>query len=262
MSKFFETHAHLSDGLYDDDRDVVIERAFMAGLNRIIEIADGPAEWPKAQALAERYQGRMWWSAGIHPYYSDQGTKQVFDGLKACAAHPQCVAIGEVGLDYAKSTISPDVQKACFVSAIELALALDKPLVIHCRNAYADMIPLLKKFFPRAGKPPGVIHCFSGTDSDARAVLQMGFFVGVDGPLTYPSAKVLRGVMGSIPLERIVLETDSPYLPPQTHRGKRNEPAHLIAVAEKLAEIKSVSVDDVARVATANACTLFGLNPV
>lgn len=253
---WFDTHAHLSDPQFDSDRDAAIQRALSAGVARLIEIADGPSEWEKAQKLSEAYPQNIWWAAGLHPYYAAEGSPEVWKKLRELANAPRFVAIGEVGLDYAKATVPADVQKKAFREAIELALDVKKPLIIHCRNAFPDLHALLDQ-----PSYSGVVHCFSGTFEDAEKLLAQGFHLGVDGPLTYPSAKGLREVMAAIPLERIVLETDAPYLPPQTHRGQRNEPAHVATVGVKLAEIRALSVNDLHRITYDNACALFKLNP-
>ena len=189
---WFETHAHLSDSKFDLDRDQVIEKALTAGISSIVEIADGPAEWPKAQKLSEKYPDQIWWAAGLHPYYADQSTPALWQNLKILTQHPQFVAIGEIGLDYAKCPILPSDQLKAFRCGIDLALEVDKPIIVHCREAYDDLMPLMRECFGGKGMSPGVIHCFSGNREQAEELTQMGFFLGVDGPLTYPSAKSLR----------------------------------------------------------------------
>lgn len=257
---WFETHAHLSDAKFDPDRDAAIERAYSAGLSAIVEIADGPAEWPKAQALAERNKGRMWWAAGLHPYYADQSSPEVWEDLKELTKHPQFVAIGEVGLDYAKCPIPPADQQKTFIIAVELALEVDKPLIIHCRDAYADLMPILRSHFKgTGGKSPGVVHCFSGNADNARDLVGMGFYLGVDGPVTYPSANGLREALCAVDATSLVLETDSPYLPPQTHRGQRNEPSNLLAVGARLADLCKKSPAAMAEITSENASRLFRL---
>lgn len=259
---WFDTHAHLSDSQFDSDREDVVRRAFANGVDRIVEIADGPADWEKARALAEKFAGRIWWAAGLHPYVSDQASAQLFQSLGAMAAHPQFVAIGEVGLDYAKCPVPKDQQARAFVSAIELALDVGKPLVVHCRDAYVDLHPILEPYFgcrPDKSVAPGVVHCFSGNAADAARLVEMGFYLGVDGPVTYPNAKALREALASVPAERLVLETDSPYLPPQTSRGQRNEPGYLPGIAVRLAELKGETPERFAAISSQNAERLFRL---
>src|SRR5262245_50389855 len=144
---WFDTHAHLSDPKFDSDRKETIDRAFANGIAGIIEIADGPDEWEKARCLAEQYPGKMWWAAGLHPYYSDQSSDEVFSSLKSFANHPQFVAIGEVGLDYAKCPIPADKQKQALAKALRLAKEINKPLIIHCREAFDDLLTIFRIAF-------------------------------------------------------------------------------------------------------------------
>jgi TatD DNase family protein len=256
---WFETHAHLSDSKFDSDRDQVIERAFASGLSTIVEIADGPEEWPKAQALAERYPGKIWWAAGLHPYYADKSSPALWAALKKISKHTQFVAIGEVGLDYAKCPIPPSDQQKAFRSGIELALEIDTPLIIHCREAYNDLMPILREHF-KGGRCPGVVHCFSGNGENAAELVEMGFYLGVDGPITYPNAKSLREALEKIPASSLVLETDSPYLPPQPHRGQRNEPSYLPQIGTHLASLRGNLVANFAETTSENGRRLFRLN--
>jgi TatD DNase family protein len=239
---WFDTHAHLSDSKFDSDRADVVHRAYEAGVLGIVEIADGPEEWAKAKALAHQHRDRMWWAAGLHPYHADKSNDDTWAGLKKIAADPQFVAVGEIGLDYAKCPIARDVQQDAFRRGLDLALELDKPVVIHCRDAYADLMPILRAYAPAFEKKhphsPGVVHCFSGDLTSAQELIAADFYLGIDGPLTYPSSKNLRDIMGQIPLKHLVVETDSPYLPPQSHRGQRNEPLHIAAVGTALTALR------------------------
>lgn len=261
---WFDTHAHLSDAKFDVDRDVVVSRAFSSGLSAIVEIADGPEEWPKAQALAEKYPGKIWWAAGLHPYYADQSTPEIWKRLKELASHPQFVAVGEIGLDYAKCPIPPDQQQEAFKLGIDAGLSVNKPLIIHCREAYPDLMPILRDYDRldpprRMTNSPGVIHCFSGNKEQALELIEMGFYLGIDGPLTYPSAKNLREAIEGLPLERLVLETDSPYLPPQNHRGQRNEPSYLPQIGQYLSALKHQSAEQLASIVLSSSVNLFRL---
>lgn len=259
MADWIDTHAHLSDSKFDSDRIDVIDRAFNAGVAKIVEIADGPSEWEKAKTLAERYPGRLYWAAGIHPYFADQGTDENIARLKTFARHPAFVAFGEIGLDFAKCTIPKDVQRRTFERCLAVARETQKPVIIHCRAGFDDLHPMLQSI--KGTDRPGVIHCFSGTAEDAKAVLDLGFFVGVDGPLTYPNAQGLRNLFQTLPLDRILLETDSPYLPPQPHRGERNEPAYLPLIGEKLSELRKMNADKLSLILSRNFHTLFSVSP-
>ncbi len=256
---WFDTHAHLSDPQFDHDREAAIERALAKGVKTILEIADGPDEWDKARQLAENHPGRLWWAAGFHPYFSDLASNASWERLRSHAGHPQFLAIGEVGLDYAKCRVPHETQKKTLIDAVEFARDTKKPLIIHCRDAFHDLLPLLKSFAGRLSASPGVLHCFTGTTEDAHALLDLGFYLGVDGPVTYPSSKILRETLTQIPLEKLLLETDSPYLPPQTHRGQRNEPGHLPSIGEAVAKLRGVATEKLAEVALRNSRVLFGL---
>jgi len=260
---WFDTHAHLSDAQFDRDRSEVLDRAFTSAVNGIIEIADGPQEWEKAKSLAETRPSKIWWAAGLHPYYADQISETVLHDLKATSEHPQFVAVGEIGLDYAKCPISHDVQKHTLVRMLEFSHQIEKPVILHCRDAYPDLITVLTSFYGKSrhasAPPPGVVHCFSGNAEDAGALLEMGFYIGVDGPITYPSARSLRETIQTIPVEKLVIETDAPYLPPQPFRGQRNESSYISHVGEKLAEIKKLSSNQLATILRQNSDTVFQL---
>jgi TatD DNase family protein len=262
MTFWFDTHAHLSDPKFDLDRKDVVERARTSGVDRIVEIADGPSEWEKAKKLSEENPGHIWWAAGLHPYYSDLSTDELWINLSKFAGHPTFVAVGEVGLDYAKCPIAKPIQIAAFEKALEIAFSINKPLIIHCRDAYDDLLPQLRRFFSQhpITSNPGVIHCFSGNLDQAQELVQMGFYLGLDAPLTYPNSKTLKLVMKEIPLEKIVLETDSPYLPPQTYRGKRNEPSYIPLIAQELAMLKNIEINEMKRVLCQTSDKLFRLN--
>jgi len=253
---WFDTHAHLADAKFDPDRREAIARAFSAGVNYIVEIGEAPDEWEKARKLSDLYPDHIWWSLGLHPYFSDRLNEELMRQMEKFLPHPRLVGIGEVGLDYAKSSVSREVQVEVLNKIIRLAQTEKKPLIIHCREAYQDLIPLLKS----GGASRGVIHCFSGNTSQAKDLLDLGFYIGVDGPLTYPNAKGLREALAIVPLERIVLETDCPYLPPQNHRGQRNEPSYIPQIGQYLAGTQNSSPEEVARISTQNAFRLFGIN--
>ena len=229
---------------------------------RIIEIADGPTEWEKAKRLAESHAGVMWWAGGIHPYHADQSSPDVWNQLAALAQDPRFVAVGEIGLDYAKCPIPRERQIQTFEEGLSLAERLSKPVVIHCREAYADLMPILRARGSACGNgdAPGVVHCFSGNAEQARELRALGFFLGVDGPVTYPNATGLREALDAVPIESFVLETDSPYLPPQSRRGQRNEPSCLPEIGLRLAAHKRCPPSEAAEIWTRNAHRLFRIS--
>ncbi len=265
---YTDTHAHIADAKFDADRDAVIQRARDAGVTTLIEIAESPEMWDVAVKLADSHPF-IYASLGIHPHHAHEAGPAEWPGLsqklRALLKHPKVVAVGEFGLDYFRMQNTKEQQDFLFRRQLELAKELNKPIVIHCRNAHEDVQKALIEFFPQTSaeldlpQPNGVIHCFSGAWADAQTYMMHGFVLGFDAPVTYPSSKLLKEVVMRMPLQRMVLETDSPYLPPQTHRGQCNEPSYLPAVAEAIAEIKRKTTADVSQTTTQNARNLFRL---
>ncbi len=230
-------------------------------MGRVVEIADGPDEWSKALALARARPQIIRAALGLHPYHADGFSEEVFAELKRLCQLPEVVAIGEIGLDYAKSTVSASVQRPVFERLLVLCRSVEKPCVIHCREAYEDLKKIVQSVYPQ---PPergfwGVVHCFSGGMAEAQFLKERGFALGVDGPVTYPKNQGLREALFFAGLQNLVLETDSPYLPPQSSRGKRNEPRAIPEIGAKLAEVFSISIHALAEATTKNAETLFSL---
>jgi len=252
---YIDTHAHLMDTRFDGDRDNVMLRAAAQGVRAIIEISCEPDHWQTAIAFAETHPS-ISVVLGVHPQDARLSSDSVLKRLEDLARHPKVAGIGETGLDYHYENSPRSVQKDVFLKTLDIALRAGKPVVIHCREAYADLIELLS---PPRVLPPGVIHCFSGTPSEAGQLAGMGFYIGIDGPVTYPKAHGLKDVVRATVLEKLVLETDSPYLPPQGYRGQRNEPAYLPLIAQEIAGIKGIPVEEVARVTGDNAAALFKL---
>lgn len=264
MIRFIDTHAHLGDDQFAADREAVLERAAERGVERVVEIADRPADWAKAIALsrARPYQVRC--SLGLHPYYASEFSDAALEDLSAKIRLPEVVAIGEIGLDYVKSSAPRDIQLCAFRRLLRACRDWEFPAVIHCRAAYGDLRPILGEVFagpPKGRRFRGVVHCFSGDREDALACAGLGFALGVDGPVTYPKNEPLREVFRAVGPACLVLETDSPYLPPQSSRGKRNEPAAIPEIGERLAQALGVPLEELARITTANALDLFGLPP-
>ncbi len=246
-----DSHAHLDDPAFEADLDGVLERARACGVGRIVTIGTDLDSSGRAQGIAERRE-EVFFTAGIHPH--DANDPGDVASLKRFAAHPRCVAIGEMGLDYAKRYSAPAAQRGLFERQLDLADETGLPVVIHCREAHPDTLAILEGRALR-----GVMHCFSGDERDAERYLAMGFSLSIAGPVTYPSARRLRSVVGRIPLERLLVETDCPYLAPQAHRGKRNEPAYVVFVAQKIGEVLGRSPEEVAEATTRNVQSLFGL---
>jgi TatD DNase family protein len=247
-----DSHAHLDDPAFEADLPAVLERAREAGVERIVSIGTGLDSSRRAREIAER-RPEVYFSPGIHPHEADRPGD--VDALRELAAHPRAVAVGETGLDYVKNYSSVPNQKALFVKQLEIALEADKPVSIHCREAHADAYAILRAHAPLRG----VIHCFSGGWADAERYLGLNFYLSIAGPVTYPSAQALRDVVGMIPLERLLIETDCPLLPPQKFRGKRNEPAYVRYAAAEIANVLRLPLEQVNETTSRNARNLFGL---
>lgn len=261
-----DTHCHVADAKFDADRDEIIERARTAGVTTLVEIAESPDTWDAAVALTEKYSF-VYASLGIHPHHAHEAGPDAWPTfarkLREHLKRPKVVAVGEFGLDYFRMQNTKEQQDYLFRQQLDLARETGKPIVIHCRDAHADTQAALKDYYPETSfaktvsEPKGTIHCFTGTWEDAQTYMAHGFMLGIDGPITYPNSKTLQENVGRMPLERIVLETDSPYLPPQSHRGQRNEPVHIPAIADAVGALKRRSTDEVARQTTLNAKALF-----
>ncbi|MFH1369409.1 MAG: TatD family hydrolase [Elusimicrobiota bacterium] len=254
---YIDTHAQLLDTPFDSDRDSVISRAAEKGVDRIIEIGWEPGIWKSTVKLSETREN-IFCALGVHPHDAGKAGARELNELRVLLDNPGVKAVGETGLDYYYKNSPVELQKNHFIRHIELAKETGKPLIIHCREAFKDLIGIVSMYYD-GSRPAGVSHCFAGSVDEARTMIALGFLIGIDGPVTYPSAKVLKEVVAAIPLEKILLETDCPYLPPQAFRGKRNEPSYLTYIAEEVAKIKNVSVDTVARITTENAVNLFNL---
>jgi len=258
-----DSHAHLDDK-FVSDRQHVLERALAADVRSIITVGTDLASSNRAVALASihtqgsfsQQQPTVWATVGVHPHDASQLSSEVLAELERLARNDCVVAVGEIGLDFYRNLSPPAVQERAFVEQLELARRLGKPVVIHDRDAHSQVLGLLRQ----VGKDwQGVMHCFSGDEEMAKQVISMGFFVSLAGPVTFDNAHRLQAVARFVPLERLLIETDCPYLAPQPHRGQRNEPAYVRLVAAKLAELKAVSLERVAEVTTDNAKRLFRL---
>lgn len=255
MTAFVDTHAHLYDERYDDDRADMIARAAEAGVTQIISMGDTMAASAQVVADAEQYP-TLYAAVGIHPESACVLTDAERAQLLAWAQHPKVVAIGEIGLDYywEKDPQVRAVQRDLFVVQLNLARAAGLPVCMHDREAHGDTLALLKS---EGQGLTGVLHCYSGSLEMARELWKMGYYIGIDGPLTYKNAAKLPDIVREAPQERLLIETDSPYLAPVPLRGKRNEPAYLVHIAAKIAELRGESVEEVAAYTTENARRLY-----
>jgi TatD DNase family protein len=248
-----DTHCHPQLHQYDEDREAVIERALAAGVGMVCVGVDLESS-RQAIGLAERYTG-LWASVGLHP---NDNLDEVYqqEAYAVLAAHPKVVAIGEVGLDYYRTTDAEKkkFQKDRFLRQVQLAHDTSKPLIIHCRDAHADMLQILSSsIFPKGG----VIHSFTGTSTQARLYIERGFYIGLNGIVTFSSDYI--EMVQSIPIDKLLLETDAPYLAPAPYRGKRNEPVYIRETASFIARIRGLGVDGLIRATTENAKRLLSI---
>lgn len=248
-----DTHCHLDFDAFDADRDAVVERALAASVARIVVPGIDLVTSRRAVALAEQYPG-VYAAVGVHPNSADKYSPQSLSEFRMLAAHPKVVGIGEIGIDFFWKKFSPLDQADVFRQQIELANEVGKPIIVHDREAHEAVMAVLRETPPQAG---AVLHAFSGDGDMAEEALTLGFYLGVDGPLTYKKSDALRALFTGLPLERILIETDAPYLTPQPQRGKRNEPAYARYVAETLALTRAQTLETVAEVTTRNAASLF-----
>ncbi|WNS75538.1 TatD family hydrolase [Bacillus sp. DTU_2020_1000418_1_SI_GHA_SEK_038] len=253
---FFDTHAHLNAEQYNDDLREVIDRAVEEGVSRIVVVGFDRPTIEKAMELTEQYDF-IYASVGWHPVDAIDMTDEDLQWIEELSSHPKVVALGEMGLDYYWDKSSKEIQKEVFRKQIQLAKKVKLPIIIHNRDATADIVAILKE--EGASEVGGIMHCFSGSSETAKECVEMNFYISLGGPVTFKNAKKPKEVAEVIPMEKLLIETDCPYLAPHPYRGKRNEPSYVKLVAEQIAEIKNVSVEEVARITTENAKKIFGI---
>jgi len=251
-----DTHTHLNAEQFDEDRTEAIKRAQEAGVTRIVNIGINREYIPSSIALAEQYDF-IYTTVGWHPVDAIDMMPGDLEWLEELSKHEKVVAIGEIGLDYHWDKSPKDVQQRVFREQIRLARKVGLPIVIHNRDAHHDVLQILTE--EKAAEVGGIMHCFSGSWETAKQCIDMNFHISFGGPVTFKNAKQPKEVLAQVPLDRLLLETDSPYLTPHPYRGKRNETAYVRLVAETAAEIRGMSLEEIAEVTTANAIRLFGL---
>ena len=260
--RLIDTHCHLNFSSFDEDRDDVLRRAREAGVDRVIIPAIDLASCRHALALADVHAG-LFVAAGIHPNSCGDFNQSALETLRGFSRHKRAVAIGEIGLDYYRDKCPPAKQRRALEMQLELAAGLQLPVILHNRESSEDLLAILEAWAPSV--PPamkarlGVLHSFSASDEIARRALELGFYLGFTGPITYKKAHELRAIAAGAPINRLLIETDGPFLAPQQRRGKRNEPSYLRYVNERLAQLKGLAIDDMARQTTLNAERLFAL---
>ena len=255
--ELIDSHAHLDGEKFADDRAAVVERAMANGVVKSITMGDSLESSARSVALTEEFES-VYAAVGIHPEEAQPMTAATDDQLAAWAAQDKVVAIGEIGLDYywEKDEERRALQRAIFVRQLDLARQLRLPVCIHDREAHGDMMKILKT---EGRGLRGVLHCYSGSWEMAAELLKSDWYFGIDGPLTYKNAAKLPEIVQRLPAERILVETDSPYLSPMPFRGKRNEPAHVLCVAKKAAELRGESLEAFARATRENTRALYGI---
>ena len=252
-----DTHTHLDDKRYDDDLDLVISRAKEIGIESFIIPGADPSSLQRAVEISQKYES-VYFAVGVHPYDASNYDREL---LEKYITHDKCVAVGECGLDYYRLPTEQDeieiekkLQKEIFLDQIELANKYNKPLIVHIRDASSDSLEILLSHPLKKG---GVLHCYNASESLLK--LKDSFYYGIGGVVTFKNAKKLINVYPKIPLERLLIETDSPYLTPHPHRGERNEPSYTKLVAQKMAELSGISTKEIESITTKNAKELFGI---
>lgn len=248
-----DSHAHIQLDNYLTDRDAVLARARRAGVHAILVIGFNLQTSRDGIALAESHAG-LYAAVGMHPHDAKDFEEETLDIFRELASRSKVVALGEMGLDYYRNLSPKSLQIVAFERQLDLAEELDLPVVIHNREAYHDILPILRA---RNGRIRGVLHCFSGDVDIMRQTLDLGFSVGIGGPVTYRKSEDLQAVAREVPADHLLVETDCPWLAPQFRRGKRNEPSYARSTAERIAELRGISLDEVAEITTRNFEDLF-----
>ncbi len=251
---FIDTHCHLDFPAFRDDRDEAIRRSREAGVTRLVNVGSSVPASRDVVSLAAQHDC-VYAAAGCHPHEADGSWETAAGELTPLFAAPKVVALGEIGLDFFRNHSRRDTQEKLFVSLLKLAKERDLPVILHCRQAEEELLRLVRPVLPLRA----VVHCFSGTEAFLKECLGLGFFVSFTCNITYPKAAALRELVRQVPLERMFLETDAPFLPPEGMRGQRNEPAAVVRLAEAVAAIKGTTIQEVARMTTVGAEAFFGL---
>lgn len=251
-----DTHLHLDSPEFKGEEDNILSRGKEAGVFQFINAATNIESSRTGISLVSSYS-TVYTAVGVHPHEAFEVDENILKELKDISCNPKVIAIGETGLDYHYQFALPEIQRSAFRHQIQLARELSLPLIIHCRDAFGDLIKILVE--EKGREAGGVIHCFTGNWDEAERLINMGFYIGITGIITFNNAAPLAKVVKRVPMERLLVETDAPYLAPFPHRGKRNEPSLLIHIVEKVAKLKEVSLSEISQTTTQNAATLFKL---
>ena len=252
---FIDSHAHIQLDRFDSDRSLVIERAKNSQVSIILVIGFDISTSHLAVELADRYD-HIYATVGLHPHDAKRFTPQTLREIALLAEHPKVVALGEMGLDYHRNLSPKSVQKRVFEEQLDLATQLDLPIVVHNRNAFDDILSILENHSQLTG---GVLHCFSENTKSMDRVIDVGFHIGIGGPVTYKKSQDLKQVVKVMPADSFLIETDCPWLAPQLRRGKRNEPAYITEIATKIAELRQVTIESVGQTSSQNFRKLFSI---
>jgi TatD DNase family protein len=247
-----DSHCHLDSEKFDDDREAAIDRALAAGVERMVVIGSGggPPDLEAGIRLADKHEAILA-TVCVHPHDASKGNAEVYCRLRELVKHPKVVAVGETGLDYHYDFAPRDVQRAVFIEQLAIAQEARKPIVIHTREAWTDTIDILREHWAPAGIG-GIMHCFSGGPKEAEEALALGFYLSFGGIVTFPKSADIQAAARMAPADRILVETDAPYLAPVPYRGKRNEPAFMVETARKLADLRGVTPEELAATTSAN----------
>ena len=253
----FDTHAHYDDEQFDEDRDALLCSMQEGGVGTIVNAGSDVASWEDVRALTARYPF-IYGAAGVHPDDVGELNEENFRRLRAVLQEEKMVAVGEIGLDYYWDNESHEVQKTWFIRQLELAKEVNLPVIIHSREASQETFDIMKEY--HAGSTGGVIHCYSGSKEMAAEYLKMGYYIGIGGVVTFKNARVMKEVAAAVPLERILIETDCPYLAPTPYRGKRNSSLFLPYVIEEIAKLKGIDPKTVEETTWENAMRMYKIN--
>ena len=256
---FVDSHAHLDSPDFQSDLEDVLSRAQEAAVETVLTIGcvgSDPGSAERILRLVERYDF-LYASLGVHPHDASSFSESLGTELLGLAAHPKVLAWGEIGLDYHYQHSSPELQRLAFRTQIELARSCDKPIIIHCREAEEEVCSILEAEFPKDAARPGVLHCFTADKTTAARCLRLGFYISFGGILTFRKSESLREIARDLPGNRLLIETDAPYLAPVPHRGRRNEPSFVVQVAEELARVRGTTPEQIGALTTENFVRLF-----
>lgn len=251
---FFDSHAHLDDVRFDVDREEIIASLQLNNVSMLINVGTTLRLSEKSVEMAEKYPF-IYATAGIHPHDTKNMNEETLNSIKELLKHPKCVALGEIGLDYHYDFSDKDTQRYWFDRQLKLARDLNKPVIIHDREAHSECFEMVKD-----NGVKGVFHCYSGAAELAEELIKLGFYISFTGGITFKNAKKAVEVIDAIPLSKILIETDCPYLTPEPFRSKRNEPKHVMYTAKKIAEIKNMSLEEIAKITLENAKRCFSIN--